>query len=311
MTPKDSNGAPITFVVESGESVNSITYRLEQEGVIRDAPSLRLFLIYAGLDTGIQAGTYELNPAWSAIEIAYSIQNATSREVKFVLLSGWRAEEVGFALAAYGLPIDPQKFMDLVGSPQKLDIPQEYKSLSTLEGFLGPGEYQISRTTDEKTVLVQFIQKFDETMTPELRSGFTQQGLELGEAVILASIVQREAMDKSEMPTIASVFYNRLAIGMKLDSDPTVQYAVGNDTNGDPWWKNPLTWDDLDLDSPFNTYIYSGFPPNAICNPSQQALEAVAFPAQTPYFYFRAACDGSLRHEFAKTYEEHLQNACP
>ena len=311
LSPRDSNGVPITFSVEPGESVNSIAFRLEQEGVIRDAPSFRLFLIYAGLDTGIQAGTYELNPALSAIEIAYSIQDATSREVKFVLLGGWRAEEVAAALVAYGLPIDVSKFMDLVSSPQKLDIPSEYKSLSTLEGFLGSGEYMISRTTDEKTALIQFVQGFDEALTPELRSGFAQQGLSLEEAVILASIVQREAMDRIELPTIASVFYNRLAIGMKLDSDPTVQYAVGTDTHGGPWWKNSLTRDDLNLDSPYNTYLYPGLPPGAICNPSREALKAVAFPAQTPYLYFRAACDGSFRHKFAETYEEHLQNACP
>jgi UPF0755 protein len=123
--------------------------------------------------------------------------------------------------------------------------------------------------------------------------------------------VQREAMVDDEQPVIASVFYNRLAAGMTLSSDPTVQYAIGfvNDTK--TWWKNPLSADDLTIDSPYNTYIYKGLPPGPISNPSLSALRAAAFPATTNYYYFRARCDGSHRHNFAETYQQHLQNACP
>jgi UPF0755 protein len=98
---------------------------------------------------------------------------------------------------------------------------------------------------------------------------------------------------------------------MKLDSDPTVQYALGYNTAAATWWTNPLSASDLQFDSPYNTYLYPGLPPGPICNPGLSALNAVAYPAQTPYYYFRAACDGSGRHAFAQTYEEHLRNACP
>ena len=111
------------------------------------------------------------------------------------------------------------------------------------------------------------------------------------------------------MPRIASVFLNRRAIGMKLDSDPTVQYALG--FNNDTWWTNPLSLADLQVDSPYNTYLNPGLPPGPICNPGLAALKAVAFPEQTPYFYFRAACDHSGRHLFAETFEQHKSNACP
>jgi UPF0755 protein len=99
--------------------------------------------------------------------------------------------------------------------------------------------------------------------------------------------------------------------GIKLDSDPTVQYAVGYDPTQQTWWVNPLSAADLQTDSPFNTYLYSGLPPGPICNPPLSAIQAVAFPAQTPYYFFRARCDGSGRHLFARTYDEHLSNACP
>jgi UPF0755 protein len=113
------------------------------------------------------------------------------------------------------------------------------------------------------------------------------------------------------MSTIASVFYNRLAIGMILQADPTVQYALGFNTFTDTWWKTPLGYSDLAYDSLYNTYIYAGFPPGPISNPGMAALTAVAFPEDTPYYYFQAQCDGSGYHNFAETLEQHLENNCP
>jgi UPF0755 protein len=127
----------------------------------------------------------------------------------------------------------------------------------------------------------------------------------------MASIVQREGVDPNEHSLIASVFYNRLAAGMRLESDPTTQYALGYNENQQTWWTNPLTYDDLAVNSAYNTYQVNGLPPGPISNPGLNALQAVAKPAQTPYYYFRAKCDGSGDHEFATTYDEHLQNACP
>jgi len=98
---------------------------------------------------------------------------------------------------------------------------------------------------------------------------------------------------------------------MRLQTDPTVQYALGFDETEQTWWKTQLTEADMQVDSLYNTYLYAGLPPGPISNPSLASLEAVAFPEQTPYFYFRAKCDGSGTHAFSVTYEEHLNNACP
>jgi UPF0755 protein len=97
---------------------------------------------------------------------------------------------------------------------------------------------------------------------------------------------------------------------MKLDADPTVQYALGRQLDGS-WWKSPLTLTDLNFPSPYNTYVTSGLPPAPIANPGLASLQAVAQPASSPYYFFRAACDGSGRHVFAETFDQHLQNACP
>jgi UPF0755 protein len=148
-------------------------------------------------------------------------------------------------------------------------------------------------------------------LTAELRAGFEEHGLTLQQAVTLASIVQREAMVAEERPMVASGFYNRLSIGMKLDSDPTVQYAIGFNEKQSSWWTNPLTLNDLNTVSAYNTYQNPGLPPGPISNPGLSALQAVAAPAESPYFYFRARCDNSGLHNFAVTFEEQIQNACP
>jgi UPF0755 protein len=98
---------------------------------------------------------------------------------------------------------------------------------------------------------------------------------------------------------------------MKLDADTTVQYALGWNEGSGSWWKSPLSLDDLQVDSPYNTYLAAGLPPGPIANPGSAALQALAFPAETSYYYFRAACDGSGRHTFARTFEEQVANACP
>jgi UPF0755 protein len=152
---------------------------------------------------------------------------------------------------------------------------------------------------------------FNDQLTPDLPQAYQREKLSVLQAITLASIVQREAMVESEQPIIASVFLNRLAAGMKLESDPTVQYALGYDADQKTWWVNPLSTEQLGINSPYNTYVVSGLPPGPICNPSLSALQAVAFPAKTPYYYFRATCDGSGRHNFSKTFAEHLLNACP
>jgi UPF0755 protein len=158
--------------------------------------------------------------------------------------------------------------------------------------------------------LVQsMLQNFDKRVTGELRSAFSDQGLSLYQAVILASIVEREAVVPDERELIASVFLNRLSMDMKLEADPTIQYALGQQPDGG-WWKAPLSLEDLEINSPYNTYLYQGLPVGPICNPGLDSLLAVAYPASSPYLYFRAQCDGSGRHFFSETFEEHQRNAC-
>jgi UPF0755 protein len=183
--------------------------------------------------------------------------------------------------------------------------------MTTNEGFLFPDSYILPRETNAPQLVEALTRNFAQHLTQDVRDGFAGQGLNVYQAVTLASIVEREAVQKEEAPYIASVYLNRLNIGMKLDADPTVQYALGFNPIHQTWWTNPLGLIDLQINSPYNTYIVPGLPPGPISNPGMDALRAVAFPAETPYLFFRAQCNRGGYHVFEETFEEHLQNACP
>ncbi len=294
-----------SFTVSPGEPPAAIAARLEAAGIIGDARAFLDYLIYTGLDTSLQAGSYRFPPYASIQDIARAMQDPTPLEVLFVVLPGWRAEEIAASLPTSGLAATPESFLAAVRFP--LDYPFLEGAVSN-EGFLFPDTYVLPRHTDGPALVKALVRNFALHLTPDLIEGFTRQGLTIYQAVTLASIVEREAIDKTELPLLASVFLNRLKAGWRLDSDPTVQYALGSPGR---WWPSPLSALDLRVDSPYNTYLYPGLPPGPIANPSLAALRAVAEPASTPYYFFRARCDGSGRHTFAVTLEEHIQNACP
>jgi UPF0755 protein len=301
------NGGEQPFTIEQGESISSVATRLEQSALIVSAQVFYDYVVYTGLDRTIQSGEYTLSPAMSIIDLARKLQDATPEDVTFVILPGWRLEEIAASLPTSGLGISPEAFISAAGSPPSvLGV-----SSSTMEGFFYPDSYRAPRSATVDQLLDLVARNFVLHITDDMSQGFAAQGLDLYQAVTLASIVEREAVQDDEQALIASVFLNRLKVGMTLGSDPTVQYALGYDSSAQTWWKNPLSLDDLKFDSPYNTYIYAGLPPAPISNPSLGAMRAVAFPETSPYYYFQATCDGSGYHTFAVTFEEHLANGCP
>jgi UPF0755 protein len=307
--PFNPAGVEQPFRIQPGESVDSIASRLEQASLISNADALRSYLIYTGQDTTIQAGEYRLSPVLSIVDIAGELQDATPEEVTFVVLAGWRMEEVAESLATSGLNLTAEQFLQAARTP-----PSGYDYFepgASSEGFLYPGAYIVPRVTTALQLRDLLVRGFDQHLTVELREGYARQNLSLFEAVTLASIVEREAVQSEEQGLIASVFLNRLRAGIKLDSDPSVQYALGYNPAQSTWWTNPLSALDLQVDSPYNTYVVAGLPPGPIANPGAEALRAVAAPAESPFFYFRARCDGSGLHLFAETFEQHVANACP
>jgi UPF0755 protein len=309
--PAGAAGEPIDFEVTPGESASAVLQRMQSLGIVNEPFLLRSYLRYLGVDRVIQAGHYNLSGSMTLRDLASALQHASLPAVVLSVPEGWRLEQIAEALPSAQVPFSPEQFLEAsrLGSygPSLLaEIPDP----TNLEGFLFPDTYHLTQNSQAPELIATMLDTFDVRVDAELRAAYAQQGLSLHQAVTLASIVEREAIVPDERPRIASVFLNRLQQGMNLDADPTVQYALGQQSGG-AWWKAILTLEDLQFDSPYNTYLYAGLPPSPIANPGLDSLRAVAFPEASPHLYFRAACDGSGRHIFAETLEQQLQNACP
>jgi UPF0755 protein len=296
--PTNHSYPDLAFIIQEGDSLDRILSDLHTLGIVRHPASLRAFFIYSGIDRKIQPGTYQFPAEITEIELARLLGDPLSQNIILTVLAGWRAEEIGDKLLGLGLTISPEEFSQSI-------------SEQDLEGFLFPDEYPINRTITADQLIEKMYQNFLSQITPEIENNLAAQGLSTQEGVILASIIQREAVLEEEMPLIASVFLNRIGLEMYLEADPTVQYSLGFNPDQGSWWTNPLTLEDLEISSPYNTYLYPGLPPGPICNPGLNAIKAVASPAETDYLFFRSACDNSGKHLFAETYQDHLENACP
>jgi UPF0755 protein len=314
--PVGSGSVPVTFVVAPGESAEQIAANLAAAGLMTDTELFLNYLRYYGLDSQLEAGTFEIDPQAAVPEVASSLTRAFAQEETVRFIEGWRVEEMADYLEENHSPAIANDFLAIAQRRTPFDL-SSYEFLASLpadaslEGYLFPDTYRLPADADAAYLVNEMLTNFGRRVTPAMRQAFGANGLSLREAVTLASIVEREAVVAAERPLIASVFLNRLAQGMRLEADPTVQYVVGYQADVDRWWKSPLFQADLALDSSYNTYLYTGLPPGPIANPGLAALEAVANPASTNYIFFVADCKASVpgSHLFSVTYEEHLQYA--
>ena len=191
------NNTEFLFPIEPGDSLDEILTGLTHLGLIRHTSEFRAYLIYSGIDTRIQPGEYLFSPGLSELEVAQILSSSAAPLTTISILAGWRAEEIAETFADLGLNIHPDQFLQIVQEEKK-------------EGYLSPGIYQVSREISAKSLLSLFYERFIAQINPEIESLISEQGLTLDEAVILASIVEREAIIEEEMPLIASVFLNRL-----------------------------------------------------------------------------------------------------
>lgn len=312
--PAGTGFTPAPFTVSSGESADTIAANLAAAGLLNNTELFLNYLRYHGLDAQLEAGEFILDPQQTIPEMAAALTQAAAREMDLRFVEGWRLEQMADYLADNPTAnIDANHFLAIAQRQAAFDLtPYTFfaglPTTTTLEGYLFPDTYRVPQDADAVYLVDLMLRTFDRRVTPEMRQGFQTQGFTIHQAVTLAAIVEREAVVATERPIIAGVFYNRLAQGIHLQADPTVQYPLGYQPDGDSWWKSPLSVADLELDSPYNTYRYAALPPGPIANPSLSSLEAVAFPTQTDFIFFVADCEAAVpgSHAFSVTYEEHL-----
>jgi UPF0755 protein len=298
-----------TIIVGDGQAPDSIGETLEEAGVIDSSTQFEVLVSLLGYDRLLQAGEYEFDLGSSALDVVYRIRYGLVSTRSVTVIEGWRIGEIADAVEAQG--IDRDEFIAATShSDYDYEFLQDVPVDSSLEGYLYPATYTIRSEDNADTIVRKMLDAFAENVPPGIAKQAAAQGLSLNDVVTIASIIQREAVLPEEKPIMAQVFLSRLNLGIRLDADPTVQYAVATE---DPssveeygWWKQGLTLDDLAIDSPYNTYQVFGLPPGPISSPAADTMLAVVQPSDTEYLYFVAKGDGS--HAFAETLEEHINN---
>jgi len=307
-TPVRNDPLPVRFTVNRGESTKDIAGRLEEARLIRSAWFFSTMAQLKGVESSLKAGEYELRADMRPSEILDRLQHGVGRGWRVVIPEGWRVAQVADLLEDEGVT-SRRAFLE-AAARAFVDPAFGRTAGASLEGYLFPDTYLLPAEASADDLVAVMLRNFERRLEPSLRQRAIERGQTIHQVLTLASIVEREAVVPAERPIIASVYYNRLKAGTRLDADPTVQYAVAiadtRPAGRDGYWKKELTKADLDSDSPYNTYRRTGLPPGPISNPGLASIRAVLESAETDYLYFVARPDGS--HVFARTFEEHLQN---
>jgi UPF0755 protein len=285
--------------IPAGTSAPGIGQRLVTSGVVRDRLTFRAALWRSGQERALKAGEYRFDQPMSAREVLDKIARGEVHVVPITFREGLTMAETAEVFASGGFGTAEAFLAAAKNAALVRDLDAEARDL---EGYLFPDTYMLPRRTTAERLVELMVAQFKQVVTDQLLSEAQARGLSVRQLVTLASLVEKETAKPDERPTVAAVYSNRLRIGMGLQCDPTVIYALQRAGT----YTGNLRRVDLQFDSPYNTYRYPGLPPGPIAAPGQASLEAAVRPAPVDYLYFVSRNDGS--HEFARTLRDHNRN---
>ena len=300
-------GAERTVVIPQGSGTQEIAHLLQQENLIRSAFGFRVLARLNRADAHLRAGEYRLSPTMRPENIIRKLTKGEVITYPVTVPEGYTAERIAMLMEEKGL-FTRQAFDEAMARVYETTAPTAYgfplppKNTAykhALEGYLFPETYQFFKGMKPDEMVKAMLANLDRALDAKLKARAAEKKISLHDLLTMASIVEKEAQKPEERPIIAAVYLNRLKIGMKLDADPTVKYALVEPGK-------LVTLEDLEVDSPYNTYKNAGLPPGPIANPGRPAMEAVLSPAGVDYLYFVAKGDGT--HAFAATWDEHVRN---
>jgi UPF0755 protein len=282
----------VTLQIPQGSSVTDIGRQLETAGVLRSATAFGLYVRARGDGRSIQAAEYVFTPHMSMLGVV-GVLDAGGRPptVWITIPEGFTAAQIGALLQKNGIGTRDE-FMAVVGATSLRFGPAASRGL---EGYLFPDTYEVRRDATPRDVAALLTAHFMHELPRDYVSAARKLGRTVPQIVTAASLIEREAKVDPERPVMASVYYNRLHRGMPLQVDATIEYAL-------PTHKTALSFADLKIDSPYNTYLYAGLPPTPIANPGRASLYAAFHPASTGYLYY--VYRGNGHHQFSDTLEE-------
>ena len=292
-------GAEQFVVIAPGTGTAAIRRRLVDAGIIRDEVAFRAALWWTGRALDLQAGEYRFDRPLAAVDVVERIARGDVYTRRITFPEGLTIQEMAgiYESRGFGAATD---FIEAATNPSRIQALDA--QAVDLEGYLFPETYALPRAVQASRLIAVMVDRFLATYTDRWRRAAEEQGLTMRQVVTLASLIEEETGKSEERPIVAAVYRNRLRIGMRLQADPTVVYALRQAGT----YTGNIRRDDLALDSPYNTYRYAGLPPGPIAAPGAASLEAVLTPAQVSYLYFVSRNDGT--HAFARTLAEHNRN---
>ena len=313
----------VTFKINQGDYVSTIGNHLVEQGLLRNKGIFKYMVMFKGVTSDIQYGTYQLSPSMNVSEIIDILSSGTSSvERSITIIPGWTVEDIADYFYTIGAIEDKSEFLALCNDQEKFasvshQVAQAIEASTTsgrkylLEGYLAPDTYRVFTTASAESLIKTLLSQTELVMddlyasieaNEAVAEGSFVSTLTQDQTIILASMIEKEAGTADDYGRVSAVFHNRLALGMRLESDPTVKYVTGSTDF-------ILPSDELNLDSAYNTYVISGLPIGPICNPSKAAIEAALHPNQEyineGYLYFCSKDPSSGELQFSRTLEEH------
>ncbi len=284
----------VTVRIPSGSSLQAISDSLYKYQVIKDKDFFQFLVRLQGLETSLQAGIFEIPEHASHQQVLYALTHSRPRIIDVTVIEGLTSRQIA-RLMEQKFRFDSSQFRTLVTDSalvSELGIPGP-----SLEGFLFPDTYKFFENESAESVIRKMVEHFFAVVPDSFYVRAEELGWSMWEALTLASIIEGEAVYDDERAMVSSVFHNRLERGMRLQADPTIQYIIEEEPRR-------LLNRDLEIDSPYNTYLYAGLPPGPINNPGFQSIHAALYPEESDYLYFVARGDGY--HTFSLTNSEHI-----
>ncbi|MEK7122952.1 MAG: endolytic transglycosylase MltG [Patescibacteria group bacterium] len=280
------------ITVEKGETASSLAGLLKREGIIRSAIAFKTFFTFAYPTATIKAGEYTLSGAPTLVDTALLfIQGSPSNERTITIIEGWTLRDIARYLEAEGVTSED----DFLAVAEEIGNVRRQK----LEGYLFPDTYRVFTKSSSEEIITRMLENFDSHYTPAMVAQTKTMNRDMHGIVTLASILEREVRGERDRRIVADLFYRRLAQGMPLQADSTINYITGKKDA-------QARFTDLEVNSPYNTYRHKGLPPGPIGNPGLEALQAALSPIENPFWFFLTTPEGEV--VYSKTFEEHVKN---
>jgi len=289
------------FVVASGEGVNQISQNLFEKNIIKSKFAFETYVYLRGLEGSMQAGTYVMVPM-NMIDLTNTlVAGKVDNETEIKLIEGWTIKEMAESLEKEGL-VAADDFM----AAARVENYRDYFDFladvdqKTLEGYLFPDTYRIFKDATASEIVYKMLENFEQKMTSAFLTEITAKGRSLQDVITMASIIEMEVPNDEDRKIVSGILWKRLDIGMALQVDSSLKYAIGKEN------RNSLTYDELEIDSPYNTYKNQGLPPTAIANPGESAIRAAIYPKSSDYWFYLSDKEGNTI--FSKDLDEHNAN---